>query len=199
MAAKRYEGDCVRLDASKTEPGIWEFSYSRQEFDHVAVGVSDVYGNEVIADVDDGSRRWAVQSEYAEAQSHRVNYDTTPTLVLLQQIAGSYVSSGTLSVDYRIDVDNIWKTILLEGTTPTGTNIQSRYKTADTQELLDTTAWSEYSSEWTIPLPQQLDQPWIRIEVLLKGTPTTTPELRSIEVIYDKPSISDVGGFWRLY
>lgn len=199
VAAKRYAGDCVRLDTTKTGAGIWEFSYSRQEYDHVSVGVSDIYGNEIIADVNDGSRRWSVQSEFARAQSYRVDYDTIPTLAMLKNINGTYVSYGTLTVDYQNEEDGTWKSITLEGNTPDGTSIQVRYKTADTQELLDVVPWSEYYTGSNLSLPPGLQPSWIRIEVTLQGTPTATPELDGLEVHYDTSFISTHCELWQLY
>jgi len=198
VAARRYAGDCVRLDTVKTATGTWAFSYSRDDYDRVAVGVSDLYGNDVMAEVDDGSRRWTVQSEFAQSQSYRVNYDATPTCVILQQIAGDYVPSGTIAFDYPIEPGGTWRSIALEGNTPAGTNLRLRYKTADTQALLDAASWSMYQSDPTLTLPPGSQQPWIRIEVLLQGTSSTTPELNSLEVHYENSSTSSIG-LWRLY
>lgn len=199
VAARRYAGDCERLDATKTAAGAWKFSYSRQEYDHVAVGVSDIYGNEIIADVDDGSHRWAVQSEFAEARSLLVDFDTSPTCVLLQNIAGSYVSSGTLTFDHQIETSGTWQSIILEGNAPAGSGLQFRYKTASAQDLLNEAPWSAYFAERTVVLPPGLGQSWIRIEALLQGTPSTTPGLKSLEVHYKNPLILRNGLLWSLY
>lgn len=198
VAARRHTGDCVRLDAAKTAPGIWEFDYSRQEYDRVAVGVSDIYGNGVIVPVRDESYRWTVQSDFAQGSSWRVDFDTTPTCAVLQNIAGAYVPSGTLDFDFRIEEGETWVGIRIEAETPEGTSLQTRYKMAHTQALLDEASWSDYSSEASVGLPSGSPPSWIRMEVLLEGTPSSTPEMRKLEIVYRIPPTSGVG-FWRIY
>lgn len=63
VAARKYSGEYVRLDTEPISTGVWRFSYSTSEVDRVVVGVSDVYGNVRLAEVQDGSRRWTTQSE----------------------------------------------------------------------------------------------------------------------------------------
>ncbi len=198
VAARRYAGDCVRLDAIKTGPGIWEFDYSRRDYDRVAVGVSDAFGNEIIAPIRQGSYRWTHPSDFAQGSSGRVDFDTTPTRVVLQNIAGAYVPSGTLAFDFQIEEGEAWTGFLIEGETPEGTALQTRYRMADTRPLLDHASWSDYVSEASVDLPSGSPQSWIRIEVLLEGTVSSTPEMQSLEVIYQVPGASGVG-FWRIY
>jgi len=196
IAARRYAGDCVRLDSTKITSGTWQFNYSRKEFDHVAVGVSDIYGNDIIADVDDGSHRWAVQSEFARAQSRLVDFDTSPTCAMLQYIADSYVTTGTLTFDHRKETSGTWQSITLEGNTPAATGLKFRYKTAGARDLLDEASWSEYHADLNLALPPGLRQSWIRIEVFLKGNTSSTPGLRSVEVHYECPLPQHKGMMW---
>jgi hypothetical protein len=199
VAARKYTGECVRLDTAKIGLGLWQFSYSRQEFDHVAVGVSDIHGNDAIVDVDDGSRRWAVQSEFAAARPFQMDFDTSPTCAMLAKTGGVYLTSGTLTFEHDAGPAVVWKTINLAGSAPIGANLRCRYKTADTPQLLDTATWSMYQTGSVIVLPPDSREPCLRVEVLLEGTPTVTPELNSLEVIYETPTAGIGRGLWKLY
>jgi hypothetical protein len=199
VAARRYTGECVRLNSWKAGPGLWRFSYSRGEFDHVAVGVSDLYGTDAIAEVDDGSRRWAVQSEFAGASPWQVDHDTSPTCAMLAKKAGVYVTSGTLTFDHSMEAGGQWRSVRLEGNAPAGTALRWRYKSAGTRQLLDDAPWSPYEAGLFLALPSGLQQPWIRVEVLLEGTGTLTPSLNSVEVAYDKAPTAVDPDDWKLY
>jgi len=180
VAARKYTGEYIRLNSTKTGAGVWKFNYSRQVYDHVAVGVSDIYGNDAIAEVDDGSRRWAVQSEFADASPFQVDFDTSPTCARLTKSSGHYISPGTLTFDHTARSGREWKSIILTGNTPSGSSLRCRYKTADTQQLLDGASWSIYQADRTINLkPPEARKSWIRVEVLLEGTPLVTPQLQS--------------------
>jgi hypothetical protein len=198
VAVRKYTDEYVRLDSVKTGVGAWQFSYSREIYDHVAVGVSDIYGNDAIAEVDDGSRRWAVQSEFADANPFQVDFDSSPTCARLVKSGGNYMTSGTLTFDHEAPFGEEWKSIILDKNAPSGASIRCRYKTADTHELLDTSPWSSYQTDSMIMMlsPESL-KTWIRIEVLLEGTSLVTPKLDSLEVTYDKPG-SRVD-LWKYY
>ena len=197
VAARKYTGEYVRLDSTKTGAGIWQFNYSKQVYDHVAVGVSDIYGNDAIAEVEDGSRRWAVQSEFADASPFQVDFDSSPTCAKLAKSGGNYMTSGTLTFDHTASLGGEWKSIVLNGNAPPGAALRCRYKTADTQELLDSAPWSDYQTDHTILLPPGSNKPWLRVEIFLEGTPLVTPQLNSLELSYNKP-LSGVDS-WMLY
>lgn len=193
VAARKYSGEYVRLDTTKTASGAWRFGYSRLECDRVKVGVSDVYGNEAIAEVDDGSRRWAVQSEFAGASPSGVDLDSAPTRVRLAQGQEGFVSPGTVTFEHTAGSNREWESIVVTGDAPAGTSLRCRYRIADTGELLDDAPWSEYRPQGTILLqPPESRQACLRVEVLLEGTPEATPELDSVEVFYG-PLASAVG------
>ena len=101
--------------------------------------------------------------------------------------------------DHQIETSGTWKSIILEGKTPEDTSLQFRYKTAGTEELLDEAPWSEYYDERILNLPRGLQKPWIRIEVLFQGTPSATPGMNSLEVIYEHPLLLRKGLQWSLY
>ncbi len=197
VAARRYSGDCVRLDATQTGPGVWQFDYSRQDFDRVVVGyrtsTAMISSPQFAMGRIDGPPIGLLASS-----SERVDFDSTPTRVVLQNIAGAYVPSGTLAFDFQIEEGETWTGIQVERETPEGTALQTRYRMADTRPLLDQASWSDYSSAASIDLPSGSRQSWIRIEVLFEGTALSTPEMQSLEVVYQTPTASGVG-FWRIY
>ena len=78
VAARRYSGEYVRLDSTKTAPGTWMFAYSRSEYDKVGVGVCDIYGNDALAEVNDGSTRWTGQSQFAASHPFQVDIESSP-------------------------------------------------------------------------------------------------------------------------
>ena len=199
IAAKPYNGICVRLDTTKTDTGTWEFSYSKKDYDHVSVGISDTFGNEIIADVDDGSKLWGVQSEFLRAQSSGLDFDTTPTLAILKNTDGVYASEGTIAFDYENKASGSWTSILVNRAVSANTSLTARYKTANSQELLDSAVWSDYYTSPEITLPDNLTDSWIRIEARLQGDTTTTPELDSIEVNYETAFITTFSKMWQLF
>jgi hypothetical protein len=107
------------------------------------------------------------------------------------------MTSGTLTFDHTASLGGEWKSIVLNGNAPPGAALRCRYKTADTQELLDSAPWSDYQTDHTILLPPGSNKPWLRVEIFLEGTPLVTPQLNSLELSYNKP-LSGVDS-WMLY
>lgn len=198
VAARKYAGEHVRFNTLKTGPGAWSFSYSRRYFDRVVVGLSDIYGNAALAEVEDGSRRWAVQSEFARARPFQVDFDSLPTCVQLAKQGGAFVSSGTLTFSHALVPGTVWDSIILEGETTAGTSLRCRYRTAEYESWLDTAAWSAYSSERTIMLPPGLQQ-CIQIEARLETSSSVSPGLNSVEVKSVKGPAGATNTMWPLY
>jgi hypothetical protein len=199
IAARRYDDRCVRLDSTKVSPGRWTFDYSKTEFDAVAVALSDIYGNEKIVPVDDGSKRWTVQSEFIKASPVQVDFDTSPTLVMLQKEDDVYHTNGSLVFEHQISLNSEWQSIEVVGTSTPGTAIKTRFKIAATHQLLASEPWSSFYTEQIIDIPDNTREPWIQIEITLEGTESETPQLDSVEVKYSIPTTSGVTNTWNYY
>jgi hypothetical protein len=83
VAARRYTGEYARLDCVALGPGLWRVTYPAATMDRVAVAVTDIHGNAAIAEVDDGSRRWATQSDYDYAGIQTLDECTSANRLLL--------------------------------------------------------------------------------------------------------------------
>ncbi len=200
VAARKYSGEYLRLETLKTGSGTWQFGYSRAEVDRVVVGVSDIWGNDSLAEVVDGSRRWAIQSEYAAASPFQVDFDTSPTRVRLAKSAGNYRTTGTLTFEHQAEPDAEWGGVILTCSTPAaGTNVRCRIKAADTREALEAAPWSGYMGGGVTPLAPAARGKFFRAEVLLEGTTYATSELLSLEVTRATPAAGMPDDLWRLY
>jgi hypothetical protein len=97
----------------------------------------------------------------------------------------SYVTNGSI-VSQALDAQNTvtWGTISWTTSTPTGTNIQIRTRTASAQQELTTATWSNTytTSGSTITNPANR---WIQYEATLTTTnPANTPTLYDITITY---------------
>ena len=199
VAARKYDGEYLRLGTVKTGTGTWQFAYSRTEYDRVAVGATDINGNDALAEVDDGSRRWAVQSEFAASLPFQADCDSSPTRVWLAKAGGAFLTTGTLTFDHALSTPGQWKSVILAGNTPPGTQLRFRYKTAAAPTQFGSAPWSGYHPVGTLVMPPGASDAHIRVEVLLEGTPSATPELLSLEVTYEQPVAGLGRDTWRLY
>lgn len=200
VAARNYDDEYLRLNCTKNQPGQWQFSYSTDEYDRVSVGVSDIYGNVVMEEIFDGSRRWSNQSEFSEGVASQVDLDATAVSVRLKQNSGSYLTSGSLTIDHSIENGAIWKSIQISGTTPEETGILCRYKTARTRQELESALWSTYSDQTQVTIEaQDAEKPWLRFQLLLEGTDILTPELDSVEIHYIPLPIEKQQAIWSVY
>lgn len=97
----------------------------------------------------------------------------------------SYYSSGTLvSSSFDSGSTSTWQAISWSASTPSGTNVQLRTRTASTQAGLASAAWSGYytASGATITSPSNR---WIQYEATLSTTNTqTTPTLSDVTITY---------------
>lgn len=94
VAARRYDDSYLRLDAVPVAAHTWETSWDPAEIDHVAVGVSDDYGNAVIREVGDGSRRWSLQSEFERDIGENIDTEANPYRVTLARQDGISLDVG---------------------------------------------------------------------------------------------------------
>jgi hypothetical protein len=199
VAVRSAAGEYSRLDTVKSAPGTWDFSYSRRDVDRVVVGVSDVFGNESQAEVDDGSRRWAIQSEFAAATLRGVDFDSVPTQASLARSPSGYEAEGALTFEHSFGDGGPWRTIRLVGDAPPGTALDFRYKTAATREGLDEAAWSApQESPANVP-PGMASLAFLRVEVQLRGTPEFTPVLDFVEVTHDPAGMLPPGDQWMIH
>jgi hypothetical protein len=99
--------------------------------------------------------------------------------------SASYYSSGTLvSSAFDSGSSAVWQTISWSASTPSGTSVQFRTRTAATQAGLASAAWSGYytASGTTITSPSNR---WIQYEATLSTTNTeTTPALSDVTIAY---------------
>jgi hypothetical protein len=166
----------------------------------VTVGVCDLDGNDALAEVPDGTHRWAGQADFWRARPVQVDVDSTPSRAFLAKApGGGFVTTGSLTFDRRLAVPGEWRSLRMVGATPAGTNLRLRYKTAATLEQLDAAPWSAPYGAGTIAMAPGTTDAYLRIEVMLDGNGTASPSLQSLEVDYGSAEACIAGGEWRLY
>ncbi len=117
----------------------------------------------------------------SQAQYDWVNVTTLPS-------SGSYYASGTLtSIAFNVGYNAVWSNVSWTSSTPTGTAVQFRTRTASTQAGLNLASWSIY---YTVT-GSQISSPaniWIQYEAtLLTNNNLTTPVLYDVTIYYQKP------------
>ena len=76
VAAREYTDEYIRLDTAISSSDTYYFSYSTSDVDRADVVVSDEYGNVSMAEVKDGSHRWATQAEFYYSNPQDVDVDS---------------------------------------------------------------------------------------------------------------------------
>lgn len=114
------------------------------------------------------------------------NTQVTPSgSVILEQIDGEFVSSGTVTLDFNSGSISKFKSMNITTiVNPGTTEVKLRFRTAGTQGTLGSATWTSYYTEFPANIEVQ-NQQWIQIEAsLLTNDPTQTPVIQDGELTY---------------
>lgn len=94
IAARKYTGEYVRLDATKISEGEWQCVYPNVEIDKIGAGVMDINGNVATKILNDGSYRWQTQSDFYYSSPDNLNVDAKKDSVALDYITTSVITQA---------------------------------------------------------------------------------------------------------
>lgn len=92
-----------------------------------------------------------------------------------------FITTRKVFTHNDVSRESIFKSIL----TPSGTSVNMRYKTSETEAGLDTASWSSWTTNDAYTLPSGDIKPWIQWQLRLYTTSYTTPRVYNTYVTYD--------------
>jgi hypothetical protein len=145
------------------------------------------YDGNLVFDVTDSSQPYLNGAIGLETYGAEVHYDWVTVTT-----TKAYVSSGTLiSSPFDAEFEANWLQIVWNASTPTGTMVKFRTRTAPTPEGLKSAPWSDYYTKSGASITSPANR-WIQYEATLStNDASVTPTLYDVTIYYaPQPEIS---------